>query len=124
MRAASLRFRRSTRRARRRQRLAGPVDDLGDDDPLRRAVGQKQPDRPAGRTARRRAQIGRLTQEEVTDRLTRPQSFVATYEGGERRIDVIEFIDVVRAVERDPREVFEALVRATGTGTRRRRRGR
>ena len=65
-----------------------------------------------------------LTQVEVASRLKRPQSFVAKYEGGERRIDVIEFIDIVRAVERDPREVFEALVSASGTGTRRRRRAR
>ena len=65
-----------------------------------------------------------LTQEEVADRLKRPQSFVAKYEGGERRIDVIEFIDVARAVERDPREVFEALVLASEAGTRRRRRAR
>jgi transcriptional regulator with XRE-family HTH domain len=43
-----------------------------------------------------------LTQQEVGRRLKRPQSYFAKYEGGERRLDVIEFIAVVRALERDP----------------------
>ena len=38
-----------------------------------------------------------LTQAHVARRLAKPQSFVAKYEGGERRLSVIEFIDVVRA---------------------------
>ena len=63
-----------------------------------------------------------LTQEEVADRLKRPQSFVAKYEGGERRVDVIEFIEVARALRRDPRELFEALVRVSRVGKSPRRR--
>ena len=55
-----------------------------------------------------------LTQEEVAGRLKRPQSFVAKYEGGERRIDVVEFIAIVRALEHEPSEMFESLVRAVG----------
>jgi transcriptional regulator with XRE-family HTH domain len=43
-----------------------------------------------------------LTREEVAGRLERPQSFVAKYEGGERRIDVVEFIAIVRALGRNP----------------------
>jgi transcriptional regulator with XRE-family HTH domain len=43
-----------------------------------------------------------LTQAEVAERLGRPQSFVAKYEGGERRLDVVEFIQVARAVNMDP----------------------
>lgn len=35
-----------------------------------------------------------LTQAELADTLGRPQSFVAKYENGERRIDVIEFVDI------------------------------
>jgi transcriptional regulator with XRE-family HTH domain len=53
-----------------------------------------------------------LTQEEVARRLGRPQSFVAKYEGGERRIDVIEFIAVAQALEQQPAEVFAQLVRS------------
>ena len=60
-----------------------------------------------------------LTQAAVADRLRRPQSFVAKYEGGERRVDVIEFIEVTRALRRDPRELFVALVRAAPSKSRR-----
>ena len=49
-------------------------------------------------TARKKA---KLTQAEVAQRLGRPQSFVAKNEGGERRLDVIEFIDVARALDAD-----------------------
>jgi transcriptional regulator with XRE-family HTH domain len=43
-----------------------------------------------------------LTQQQLADRLGKPQSFVAKYEGGERRIDVIEFLAIARALEFDP----------------------
>jgi transcriptional regulator with XRE-family HTH domain len=59
-----------------------------------------------------------LTQAEVATRLKRPQSFVAKYEGGERRLDVIEFIEVVRVVGGDPAEVFDRLVRSVESGRR------
>ncbi|MGE0851995.1 MAG: helix-turn-helix domain-containing protein [Hyphomicrobiaceae bacterium] len=54
----------------------------------------------------------RLTQAEVAERLGRPQSFVAKYEGGERRLSVIEFIDVVRALEANPTDVLQQLIKA------------
>lgn len=43
-----------------------------------------------------------FTQKEVADRLGRPQSFVSKYELGERRIDVVEFLEVCGALEADP----------------------
>lgn len=43
-----------------------------------------------------------LTQQQLANHLGRPQSFVAKYEGGERRIDVIEFLAIARALELDP----------------------
>ena len=45
-----------------------------------------------------------LKQQEVADRLKRPQSFVAKYERGERRLDVIEFIEIAEAIGFDPAE--------------------
>jgi transcriptional regulator with XRE-family HTH domain len=51
----------------------------------------------------------KLTQAEVAERLGRPQSFVAKYEGGERRLDVVELIQVARAVEADPARLVRAV---------------
>jgi len=39
-----------------------------------------------------------LTQTDVAGRLHRPQSFVSKYESGERRLDVIEFLEVTAAL--------------------------
>lgn len=39
-----------------------------------------------------------MTQADVALALQRPQSFVAKYETGERRIDVIEFLDITRVL--------------------------
>jgi transcriptional regulator with XRE-family HTH domain len=52
----------------------------------------------------------RLTQAKLAKRLAKPQSFVAKYEGGERRLSAIEFIDVVRAIGADPAVVVEKLI--------------
>lgn len=43
-----------------------------------------------------------MTQQQLADRLGRPQSFVAKYEGGERRIDVVEFLAIANALDLDP----------------------
>lgn len=43
-----------------------------------------------------------LTQVDLADRLGRPQSFVSKYERGERKLDVIEFCEVCRALSTDP----------------------
>ena len=47
-----------------------------------------------------------LTQLEVATRLSKPQSFVAKYEGGERRLDVIEFMEICEALKVDPNDLF------------------
>jgi transcriptional regulator with XRE-family HTH domain len=51
----------------------------------------------------------KLTQAEVAERLGRPQSFVAKYEGGERRLDVIELIEVAQALGADPGRLVRAV---------------
>jgi transcriptional regulator with XRE-family HTH domain len=51
-----------------------------------------------------------LTQAEVADKLSRPQSFVSKYEQGERRLDVIEFVAVCHALDVDPLEVLKSLM--------------
>ena len=51
----------------------------------------------------------KLTQQQVADQLGVPQSYVAKYEGGERRLDVLEYIAVVRAIGSDPVELLGRL---------------
>lgn len=51
-----------------------------------------------------------LTQHDLAKRLKRPQSFVAKYEVGERRLDVIEFIAVTQAIGADPIKILRALL--------------
>lgn len=53
----------------------------------------------------------KLTQVDVAERLGRPQSFVAKYEGGERRLDIIEFVEVAEALETDPCALLAELLR-------------
>jgi len=50
-----------------------------------------------------------LTQTEVAKKLDRYQSFVATVESGQRRIDVVELMDFAEAIGFDPREVITSL---------------
>lgn len=47
-----------------------------------------------------------LTQSQVAKRLNRPQSFVSKFERGERRLDVIEFLEVCRLLGGDPYELL------------------
>src|ERR1700726_3812088 len=51
-----------------------------------------------------------LTQHALARRLKRPQSFVAKYEGGERRLDVVEFIAIARALGADPLKLMTILL--------------
>jgi transcriptional regulator with XRE-family HTH domain len=51
-----------------------------------------------------------LTQKDVANRLTRPQSFVAKYESGERGLSVVEFIDVTRALDVEPAKTLQKLL--------------
>lgn len=52
-----------------------------------------------------------LTQVELARRLGKPQPFVSYIERGERRIDVIEFYAIARALDADPIKVFSSLVK-------------
>jgi transcriptional regulator with XRE-family HTH domain len=57
-----------------------------------------------------------LTQADIAERLGKPQSFVSKYEGGERRLDVIEFLAVTEAIGVDAGEILAEL--GTGVGRR------
>ena len=58
-----------------------------------------------------------LTQQQLAEHLGRPQSYVAKIESGERRIDVLEFLAITRAIGADPiRLRGEALNICAGIG--------
>jgi transcriptional regulator with XRE-family HTH domain len=51
-----------------------------------------------------------VRQQTLAKKLGRPQSFIAKYEGGERRIDVIEFVEIARALGANPIKLFREFV--------------
>lgn len=53
-----------------------------------------------------------LTQQEVAFRLGRTQSFISKYESGERRLDVIEFVEVCQALGIKPLSILKNLGKA------------
>jgi ribosome-binding protein aMBF1 (putative translation factor) len=57
-----------------------------------------------------RKQAG-ITQTELAAQLQRPQSFVAKYEGRERRLDVAEYLMIARALGADPYKVLRVAER-------------
>jgi transcriptional regulator with XRE-family HTH domain len=50
-----------------------------------------------------------MTQAKLAKKLRRPQSYVSKYERGDRRLDVIEFLEVARAINFDPNEILQRL---------------
>jgi Helix-turn-helix len=50
-----------------------------------------------------------LTQADVSTKLGRPQSFVSKYESGERRLDVVEFVEVSVALGVDPKTIVSKI---------------
>ncbi|WP_375494937.1 multiprotein-bridging factor 1 family protein [uncultured Nostoc sp.] len=53
----------------------------------------------------------KLTQAELSAKLELPQSYVSKYERGERRLDVIEFLQVAQILEIDPLAFIEELLK-------------
>lgn len=62
------------------------------------------------RLAEQRRMLG-LSQEAVALKLGRIQQFVSKYESGERRLDVVEFVDVAHALELDAIELLKTITR-------------
>lgn len=50
-----------------------------------------------------------VTQRELSKKLNMPTSFVGKYENGERRLDLIEFLDIADALGFDPHEFIDKL---------------
>jgi transcriptional regulator with XRE-family HTH domain len=56
----------------------------------------------------RARKAARVTQASLAETLGRPQSFVAKYESGERRLDVAEFVGIAPAIGADPLKLLKA----------------
>jgi transcriptional regulator with XRE-family HTH domain len=50
-----------------------------------------------------------LMQWQLAMRLKRPQSYVSKFERGERRLDVVEYLEVAKALRVDPLELLRQL---------------
>lgn len=50
-----------------------------------------------------------LTQFELAEKLDKPQSFVAKYEGGDRNLDFVEVLNVCKACNINPVSFVEKL---------------
>jgi transcriptional regulator with XRE-family HTH domain len=55
-----------------------------------------------------------LTQLELAERLRKPQSFVSKFERGERRLDIVEFSEIARAMQRDPIDLLRVSLERSG----------
>lgn len=56
-----------------------------------------------------RKQAG-LTQTAVANALDKHQSYVTKYELGERRVDIVELIDIANAIGCDPKDIIDQLL--------------
>jgi transcriptional regulator with XRE-family HTH domain len=52
-----------------------------------------------------------LTQRQLAGKIGRSNSFVWKIEAGERRVDILEFVEVALALKVDPVTLFERFVR-------------
>lgn len=53
----------------------------------------------------------RMTQRDLAKAMKWPHSLVGRIESGERRLDVVEFVAIAKALKVDPLELFARLVR-------------
>jgi len=51
-----------------------------------------------------------LLQQEVADRLGRPQGFVSKYESGARRLDLIELLDILEVLGVEPHSFVDYVL--------------
>ena len=50
-----------------------------------------------------------LTQMQVAEKLSKPQSYIAKVEGADRKLDVMEFVELCQAINVDPTTLIKLL---------------
>jgi transcriptional regulator with XRE-family HTH domain len=48
-----------------------------------------------------------ITQQELAKKLKKPQSYVSKYESGERRLDIIEFLEICVILKTDYKKILK-----------------
>jgi transcriptional regulator with XRE-family HTH domain len=54
-----------------------------------------------------------LTQQQLARKLRKPQSFVSSYESEQRRVDVLEFLTILRAIGASPIDTLRLIEKLT-----------
>lgn len=75
-----------------------------------------QPFRDIGRRLAAVRQDHGLTQKSLAERLGRPPSYVAKLELAERRLDVVDLVEVAQALSIEPKMLLSLLIPAAGQG--------
>ena len=60
---------------------------------------------------RKKRKDAKLTQAQVAERMGRYQSFVATFERGQKRIDAVELVAIAEAIGFDPSEAIKVIAK-------------
>jgi transcriptional regulator with XRE-family HTH domain len=76
---------------------------------MKKTIHSKQAEKLCGLLTKARKNTG-YTQQQLADLLNRPQSFVAKYELGERRLDVIEFLTITKILKTNPIKIIKLLI--------------
>ena len=53
-----------------------------------------------------------MTQQQLADALKKPQSYIAKIEGGERRVDLLEFTAIAKAMGLEPIKLYGKYLEA------------
>ena len=54
-----------------------------------------------------------ITQAELSEKIGKPQSFVSKFENFERRLDLVEFIRVAKALDSEPTQMIKNIYEQT-----------
>lgn len=73
-------------------------------------IGPEDHKRVGERLAAARKRAG-MTQRELAAKLGKPQSFVSSYENGQRRVDLLEFEKIAGALGATPGRLFAIVIR-------------
>ncbi|NQU05167.1 MAG: helix-turn-helix transcriptional regulator [Calditrichaeota bacterium] len=55
-------------------------------------------------------QVLGITQEQLAQNLSKPQSYVSKYENCERRLDVVEFLEICKVLGINPQDILEKVL--------------